>query len=40
MPVGYINLSEDEKTILEMEMEDLQELPRVLYDLMMTFGIM
>ena len=40
VPVGYINLSEDEKTILEMEMEDLQELPRVLYDLMMTFGIM
>lgn len=40
VPVGYINLSEDEKMICEMEMEDLQELPRVLYDLMMTFGIM
>lgn len=39
VPVGYINLSEDEKMIFEMEMEDLQELPRALYDLMMGFGI-
>lgn len=39
-PAGYINLSGDEKTILEMEIDDLQELPRVLYDLMMGLGIM
>ncbi|MDE7183673.1 MAG: GNAT family N-acetyltransferase [Lachnospiraceae bacterium] len=38
-PAGYINLSGDEKTILEMEIDDLQELPRVLYDLMMGMGI-
>lgn len=36
-PAGYVNLSEDERTVLEFGLDDLQELPRVLYDLMMGF---
>lgn len=36
-PVGYVNLSADGEEISEIEMDDIQELPRVLYDLMMGF---
>lgn len=39
VPAGYVNLSEDEKTILEIEMDEPGELPRVLYDLMIGFEI-
>ncbi|MDE7478473.1 MAG: GNAT family N-acetyltransferase [Lachnospiraceae bacterium] len=35
IPVGYVNLSEDKGNILEIELKDIQELPRVVYDLMM-----
>lgn len=35
--VGYVNLSADAKTVSEIEIDDITELPRVLYDLMMGF---
>lgn len=35
VPVGYINLSADEKNVLEFELIEDAELPRVIYDLMM-----
>ncbi|MDE6219593.1 MAG: GNAT family N-acetyltransferase [Lachnospiraceae bacterium] len=38
-PVGYVNLSEDGKGITEFAFEDIQELPRILYDLMMGFAV-
>ena len=38
-PVGYINLSEDAKNISEFELDEIQELPRVIYDLMMDFDM-
>ncbi len=38
-PAGYVNLSEDEKTILEIEMDEPGELPRVVYDLMIGFEL-
>lgn len=36
-PVGYANLSADGGEISELEMDNIRELPRVLYDLMMGF---
>lgn len=36
-PVGYVSLSADGKNISEIELDDVSELPRVLYDLMMGF---
>ena len=36
-PVGYMSISSEEKNVTEIEMEDVQELPRVLYDLMTGF---
>lgn len=36
---GYINMSEDERNILELEAEDNSELPRIIYDLMMGADI-
>ena len=38
-PVGYVNLSADGKTVSEIEVDDIRELPRVLYDLMMGFDV-
>lgn len=38
-PVGYVNLSADMKKVLEIEIDNIQELPRVLYDLMMGFDV-
>lgn len=38
-PVGYVNLSSDGNTVSEIELEDLSELPRVLYDLMIGFEV-
>lgn len=38
-PVGYVNLSEDTKSILEFEIDGMQEFPKVIYDLMMDFDI-
>ncbi|MBO5032290.1 MAG: GNAT family N-acetyltransferase [Lachnospiraceae bacterium] len=35
VPTGYINLSADEKNVLEFEMDETAEFPRVIYDLMM-----
>lgn len=39
-PVGYVNLSEDERTVLELELEKPNELPRVIHDLMIGFDLM
>lgn len=36
-PVGYVSLSADGKNVSEIEMDDITELPRVLYDLMAGF---
>lgn len=36
---GYINMSEDEKTIMEYEAADNSEFPRIIYDLMMGADI-
>ncbi|MDE6619781.1 MAG: GNAT family N-acetyltransferase [Lachnospiraceae bacterium] len=38
-PVGYVDLSEDGKCISEFAVEDIQEFPRILYDLMMDFAM-
>jgi GNAT superfamily N-acetyltransferase/intracellular sulfur oxidation DsrE/DsrF family protein len=37
--VGYINISDDEKNISEFELEDENEIPRVLLDLMEGFDL-
>ncbi|MDE7203271.1 MAG: GNAT family N-acetyltransferase [Lachnospiraceae bacterium] len=38
-PVGYVDLSADEKNVSEIELDDISELPRVLYDMMMGFDV-
>lgn len=38
-PAGYMNLSADGKNVSEIELEDIRELPRVLYDIMMGFEL-
>ena len=38
-PIGYVNLSENTENVLEIEIDQSCELCRVLYDLMMTFGM-
>lgn len=38
-PVGYINLSDDEKNILEFELEESAYIPRMLYDFMKGMGL-
>ncbi|MCX4375153.1 MAG: GNAT family N-acetyltransferase [Lachnospiraceae bacterium] len=38
-PIGYLSLSSDGTSVSEMELCDVQELPRVLYDLMMEMGM-
>lgn len=35
VPMGYINLSENQKDVLEFEVEEIAELPRIIYDLML-----
>lgn len=38
-PVGYVDLSSDRETISEIELNDLHEFPRVLYDLMQDLDV-
>jgi hypothetical protein len=37
--VGYVNLSEDEKNINEFELEDVNDIPKLMLDIMDGFGL-